>query len=383
MNVNIKKVKSITIIYIHIIKVLATYFFFKSASFSYNSYNSKYHKNKHMNSEINHIFKKFNKVNINDIYMKYYPTKKENIKIKSLINIEFTLDPNYILETMLTITSIMANQKKTTKVVFHFGVIKNFTSEKMLKMYALKNKINNLTEFNFYYLEESMKKMKNFHKKGEACPGKFELPKLLPDNIDKILLFDAGDVIIRKDLTELYNYDMKNYWVLGLPEPFMDRYVKIYGIKKYLNIGALLLNVTEFKKNKIWEKYIANRNLYLTGPAPDQTLLNFVIPDDKKHYFSFRLGLYSIFRKDDSYEKKDYFDRGLGKFFASNSSLADNPKTISEYYSIYNNTIFIHQFVGKWYKGLGLSICRKLVKHFIKLAGIWKEICLKRPLYCI
>ena len=123
MNVNIKKVKSIKIIYIHIIKVLVTYLFFKSISLSYNSYNSKYNKNKQINSEINYIFKKFNKVNINDVYMKYYPTKKENAKIKSIINVEFTLDPNYILETMLTVTSIMANQKKTTKVIFHFGVI--------------------------------------------------------------------------------------------------------------------------------------------------------------------------------------------------------------------------------------------------------------------
>jgi lipopolysaccharide biosynthesis glycosyltransferase len=65
-----------------------------------------------------------------------------------------------------------------------------------------------------------MKKMNNFHKKGEACPGKFELPQLLPNSVEKVLLFDAGDVIVLKDLTELYNYDMKNHWVLGLPEPW-------------------------------------------------------------------------------------------------------------------------------------------------------------------
>ena len=53
--------------------------------------------------------------------------------------------------------------------------------------------------------------MKNFHEKGEACPGKFELPQLLPDSVEKILLFDAGDLIVLKDLTELYNYDMKDY----------------------------------------------------------------------------------------------------------------------------------------------------------------------------
>ena len=140
MNVNFKKVfstESIKIIYIHIIKVLVIYLFFMSASLSY-SFNFKYNENKKMNSEINHIFKKFNKVNINEVYIKYHPTKiNKNVKIKSIINIEFTLDPNYILETMLTITSIMATQKKTTKVVFHFGVITIFRKSICIQLFKV------------------------------------------------------------------------------------------------------------------------------------------------------------------------------------------------------------------------------------------------------
>ena len=371
------------IIYIHTNKVLSFFFMFIISILYYHLCNYNNYNNKQMNNEINHIFKKFNKININDIYNKYHPTKtyKKEI-IKSKINIEFTLDPNYILETMLTVSSIMASQKNTTKIVFHFGVINHFTAKYMLKIYSLKNKINNLTEFNFYYLKDAMKKMKNFHKKGEACPGKFELPQLLPNNVKKILLFDAGDVIIFKDLTELYNYDMKNYWVLGLPEPIGIKYIKKYNSTKYLNIGALIINVTEFKINKIWDKYTRNRNLHIGG-SPDQTLLNIIIPDDKKDFFPFRLGVFSIFREDTSFEKKVYDDVGLKSWLASKlNTLPDNPKTISKYFSLYNNSIFIHQFAGKWFRGQGLSKCRKAVKYYIKLAGIWKELCLKKPGYC-
>jgi len=78
-----------------------------------------------MNNEIDSIFRKYNKININDIDKKYNPTKENlnnNIIINNTINIEFTLDPNYILETMLTVASIMATQKRTTKIIFHFGV---------------------------------------------------------------------------------------------------------------------------------------------------------------------------------------------------------------------------------------------------------------------
>lgn len=374
--------KRSSIIYIHAKKILSVFLFFLFCCFSYTLCNSKIDK---MKFEINYIFNNFNKININDIYNKYYRTKtKNNEIIKNKIDIEFTLDPNYILETMLTISSIMNSQNKTTKIVFHLGVINNFTAENMLKIYSLKNKINNLTEFNFYYLREAMKKMKNFHYKGEACPGKFELPQLLSDDVGKILLFDAGDVIIFKDLTELYNYDMKNYWVLGLPEPCGIEHTKKYtNSKKYLNIGALIINVTEFKINNIWDKYTKKRYLHYGG-APDQTLFNVIIPDDKKDYFPFRLGVYSIFIDDYSFKKNLYdFDYGLKSWFSSElNNLPDNPKTMSEYFSLYNNSIFIHQFIGKWSKGQGLSICRNSAKYSIKLANIWNELCIKKPGYC-
>ena len=75
------------------------------------------------------------------------------------------------------------------------------------------------------------------------------MPQLIPDGVEKLLLFDAGDFIILKDLTELYNYDMKNYWVLGLPEPWaLEKISDKYHIKKYINFGSLIINVTEFKK---------------------------------------------------------------------------------------------------------------------------------------
>ena len=149
------------------------------------------------------------KININKIEDNFFIKNKNlnNETINNLINIGFTLDPEYILETILTITSIISTQYNTTKIVFHLGVIRNFTIENMLKIYNLRKRVNNLTEFNFYNLSDSMEKMKNFHPKGEACPGKFELPKLLSDDVERLLIFDAGDLIVFRDLSELYNYN--------------------------------------------------------------------------------------------------------------------------------------------------------------------------------
>ena len=45
--------------------------------------------------------------------------------------------------------------------------------------------------------------MKGFHPKGEACPGKFELPMLLNDEIERLIIFDAGDLLVLRDLSEV------------------------------------------------------------------------------------------------------------------------------------------------------------------------------------
>ena len=71
--------------------------------------------------------------------------------------------------------------------------------------------------------------MKNFHPSGEACTGKFELPEYLPDDVERLIIFDAGDLLVFRDLTELYNYNMSTYWVLGTLEPaIINSFMKIH-----------------------------------------------------------------------------------------------------------------------------------------------------------
>ena len=340
-----------------------------------------------LESEIRKIYNAFYKVNINQIDERINGRRLfTNKKIISTINIGFTLDINYVLETMITVASIMATQKNTTLIRFHFGITKKFTAEKMLKMYELRNKINNLTEFNFYYLKDSVAKMKGFHPKGEACPGKFELPMLLTDEIERLIIFDAGDLLVLRDLSEVYNYDMDNYWVLGTPEPsIIDSFMKVkYNMTKYINIGSLLLNVKELKHNNFWINFIKNKYLKLEG-QPDQTLFNILIPDDKKNYLPLKFGGFSIISNDENYDSLKFIDFKFKEWLNSSlsSSLPDKPNSEKEILVNLYNPRFIHQFNGKWEKGDGLSIYRLLSKYFINLAGITEEICKKKPGYCI
>ena len=256
----------------------------------------------------------------------------------------------------------------------------------MIDLYSLRDRINNLTEFNFYFLKDSVSKMQNFHEKGEACPGKFELPIYLPNDIERLIIFDAGDLLVLRDLTELYNYDMDQYWVLGTPEPtIINTFMKIkYNITKYVNIGSILLNIKKLKQNNFWNEYMKNRHLQTEG-APDQTLFNIIVPDDKKNYLPFRFGGFTLFKNNNNYDHKIFENYGFKDWFKSNLSLSlpENPKSEEGILLNLYNPSFIHQFYEKWKNGSGLSIYRYLVKYFISLTGFSEKICRKSPGYCL
>ena len=352
-----------------------------------NSLGKKYYYTKKLIEEIAKVYNAFHKVNINEIDKKinkieyFSPTK-----FNSVINIGITLDRNFILETMLTITSILATQHKATKINFHFGVSKNFDFKSMAKIYELRYKINTLSEFNFYYLRESVLKMKNFHSKGEALVGRVELPNYLSDEIEKLLFFDVGDLLVLRDLTELYNYDMGQFWVLGIPEPsIINSFTKpFYNTSKYINTGSMLLNIKKLKENRFWDNYVKNRNIPLKGDNA-QTLFNVLLPDDKKNYLPFNFGGYCLFNNDNNYDVLRTADFDFNNWFNSNLSLTlpNNPKSLNGILSQLYNPRYIHQFYGKWSNGEGLSIYRHLAKYFMLLTGLYDEFCSKKPGYCL
>ena len=295
------------------------------------NHNKKDYKNsysKKLSEDVQKSFLSHNKVNINEIEQRLNKNNLISNDVNSSINIGFTLDPNFILPTMLTTASIMVTQNNSTKIIFHYGVTKNFNSVHMLKIYGLRNKLNNLTEFNFYYLKEATEKMQNFHPKGVACPGKFELPQLLPNDVKRLIIFDAGDVLILRDLSELYNYDMKNYWALGPPEPRCIPFVSRLKITKYINIGSVLLNVEEFKKNYFWDLFTKKKNIQLKG-MPDQTLFNMLLPDNKKNFFPLRFGAPSIISNDANFDKMKFIDMKFKSWLKSSLSdfLPEKPKS--------------------------------------------------------
>ena len=59
-----------------------------------------------------------------------------------------------------------------------------------------------------------------------------------------------------------------------------------------------------------------------------------------------------------------------------------NPQNYSKFMQLGYNPIVIHQFNGKWIYGKGLTIYRRIAQYYIRMAGIWNEMCKEFPGYC-
>lgn len=95
---------------------------------------------------------------------------------------------------------------------------------------------------------------------------------MIPQIPDKILYLDT-DVLCRADFSDLYDMDMNDAEIAGVP----DRYGKWFfgNILKhdYLNSGVLLMNMADIRKSGLFQKcrqMCGNKKMFM----PDQSALN-------------------------------------------------------------------------------------------------------------
>ena len=328
------------------------YYLDKIKNCSYSLYNDIDLDIQFQNILLNNINKTYTQngfVNINEIEASIKGGRKwyKNYEKAKEINIGFQLDSSYILRTMMTLASIIDSQKLSTKLRLHFAVVLRFNSKNMLKIYSLREKIREDVEFNFYNAERVESDFKGMHPKGPGAVAKILLPHLLPDDIERLLLFDSGDVLVLRDLSEMYNWNISDYLYMGTPDPCIGNIAQISQkpFYVYINIGHFLLNVRKIKSEKMYDKYLKYKNVY-THIIADQDLLN-DIAQKEIGYLPVKFGLFSPFLNDkesDTIESKNQYD-----FYNMNEDKLKNtsfyiPKNSNEYFKLSLNIYLLSFF---------------------------------------
>lgn len=286
---------------------------------------------------------------------------------------------------MITIASLMDSQKNSTKLRIHIAVVDNFTINNMLKIYSLRKKIREDVEFNFYNAKRVETELKGLHPKGNSVAAKLLLPEILPNDINKLIILDTGDLIVLKDLSEMYNWKMKGNLFCGVPDQGIGRFGKIskHIMKIYINAGNYLINVKKYKSEKIYNKCRKYKNSYRNFVAI-QGFIN-DIGLGKICYIPVNFGLISPYKNDQNLDSLSFktFYRYINKIkYEYKKKYPFLPKNEEEYKSQAFNPFVVHQWNGKWIKGQGLTIYRRIVQLYIRYAGIWDEICKQYPGYC-
>ena len=103
-----------------------------------------------------------NRVNLNQIESTIPFGRRWDIlnNYSNVINVGLSLDPKFILQTMITTASIIDSQMPTTKLRLHFSVVQAFKPSDMIKIYSLRDRLREDVEFTFYNASRVEKELK-------------------------------------------------------------------------------------------------------------------------------------------------------------------------------------------------------------------------------
>ena len=174
------------------------------------------------------------------------------------IHVLFAFNNEYYLLASVTITSILKTANNNSFIHIHIIASKGFEYETMKKLNSLKENINKNVEFIFYdgsKAEDDFGSQIKNEKYGVGEYAKLLGSILVDENVDRIIALDAGDLLIQRDLLELYNYPLDDYLVIGVIDPFAPclSNTNIFFLKEgYLNAGVFLYNLKKWREMGIY-----------------------------------------------------------------------------------------------------------------------------------
>ena len=205
----------------------------------------------------------------------YHKNISQFKKNKNNINLCMSLNNRFVYPTLVAIESALINCNKTkTFITYHALCAPNVKNEALSIIKSLINK---------YYLnlEIILYNMGNiFINNNEGRFSQAAYYRLLSPiifDLERILYLD-GDTITFKDLSEMYQIEFDDNYILGFLD-IMSNGVDHLGIKseRYINSGVVLLNLEKIRKdNKTFELIKALLD-DIPRPSVDQTIINYVL----------------------------------------------------------------------------------------------------------
>ena len=348
-------------------------------NYSYLPYNS-IDKTKSYEENANNIYKYTGMLNITKLDKAFYNKKIKDNSDLNHIHLSMGHDSNYILLSLISIVSILNTTNNETFIHFHF-VLLGCTFEDMKPIIAL-NDIYSNVEFIFYdgkQVEYDFLKFGSKEARGLGDYTKFLIPEIV-NNTNRILILDSADIIAKKDLSELYYFDIgDNYFAIAL-DIFAGKQDRLFVFAKnkfYPNIGSCLVNVRLFRRDNLYMAGYFVRHAYDQLPCPTQEMF-FLVSQYKIKYFPLEYNCPQFFNNDEEILHKKY-NNSLINFYMLGQQNSPFKYNLDEILKAESNHVLQHLFFTKPYSMKANLKNGKIWINYAKLANIYEKIKIKFP----
>ena len=332
-------------------------------------------KNKSYEDNANYIYESTGMLNITKLDIAYHNKNIENNFDFNHIHLAMGHDANYILLSLISIASILNTTKSDTFIHFHFVLI-GCTFENMKPIIAL-NDIYKNVDFIFYNGKQVEYDFYNFGAKESRGIGdytKFLIPEIV-NNTNRILILDSADIIAKKDLSEIYYFDLEdNYFAFAL-DIYAGKDMNYYTFAKnkfYPNIGSCLVNVRLFRRDNLYMAGYFVRYAYDHLPCPTQEMF-FLVSQYKIKYFPLKYNCPQFFDNDEQFTNKNY-DTYMIKDYMNGQKNSPFKYTLDEIIEAESNHVLQHLFTTKPYSEQANKKNGKIWVNYAKLAKIYDKI---------
>ena len=205
--------------------------------------------------------------NISIISVDYSNSSNLNNKIK--IHICINLNNDYIYITLVALESELSNMNKEKSIyVYHILCTDDLSNKNILKVKNLSDKYKDNIELIFYNMSNVFIQFKQ-QRLSQVTYYRLLLPIIVP--YERIIYHDT-DILVFKDLLEMYQTPFNNSYVLGSLDLISD--VKT---DRYINGGVLLLNLDKIRKDNKHIELIKMALYHKKLNKHDQTVINYVL----------------------------------------------------------------------------------------------------------
>ena len=250
------------------------------------------------------------------------------------MNVAYTFNHYYLEPTLISIFSLLRARKNRRPVTVYLLVEEDLSREQLSPAFAMAAHFGDCRIVIIYPQKDFPRLFCSDETSCAPSEGiqvsffRLYLPKVLPEQ-ERCLFLDS-DLIVRKDLSELYNTDLDEACFAGVTDRLCleeDQLAKMrrLGIRDgwYINSGVMTMNLSRLRQTGLDERLLVHASetayQYL-----DQDVINFICPGEvrilPKRYNVYSVDIpahYDVLRgviPDDMLEEKDFRDPAIVHF---------------------------------------------------------------------